>query len=74
MILFDADDLKFLDEFWDNNRGKYYKYFDKMKNRIVIDKSNTSLLKFEKKNSRRNVNPSYSREPYYPVKSSKRKV
>lgn len=75
MIIFDSDeDIKFLNDIWDNNNGKYYKYFHKMKDRIVIDKSNTTLLKFEKKNSRRNVNQSYSREPYFPVKKSNRNL
>ncbi len=75
MIIFDSDeDIKFLDEFWDNNSGRYSNYVQKKNNRYVKDRINSSLLKYEKKNSRRNINSNYVREPYFPIKrSSKRK-
>ena len=75
MIIFDShEDIKFLDEFWENNSGRYHNYVQKKNNRYVKDRINSSLLKYEKKNSRRNINSNYVREPCFPIKrSSKRK-
>ena len=39
MIIFDSpEDIKFLDEFWKNNAGRYHKYLEKMNIKSVKKK------------------------------------
>ena len=74
MIIFEShEDIKFLDEFWENSSGRYSNYVQKKNNKYVKDRINSSLLKYEKKNSRRNINSNYVREPYFPITKSSKK-
>ena len=74
MIIFESDeDIKFLDEFWENSSGRYSNYVQKKNNKYVEYRINSSLLKYEKKNSRRNINSNYVRVPCFPIKKSSKK-